>query len=108
MKSSINLTFIGGVDEVGGNVVFLEDFVYDVNMFIDFGIKIGDYYNIYERGDHSASIDELVNLGLIPGRQTLSIHNIYTKELSRIDFKDKSGEKSEFESVDYLSPSNLY
>ena len=107
MKSSVNLTFIGGVDEVGGNVVFLEDFVYDVKILIDFGIKIKNYYDNYERGDHPTSIDELINLNLIPNEEEFSIHNLYTNQFSNIKLRRKSGEKSEQESIDYLNPSNL-
>ena len=47
-KKSIRLTLLGGVNEVGGNVVLLEDFSYNVKIFIDFGIKIKKYYNKYE------------------------------------------------------------
>ena len=53
-KKSIRLTLLGGVNEVGGNVVLLEDFSYNVKIFIDFGIKIKKYYNKYEY-DHRKS-----------------------------------------------------
>ena len=46
-SNSIRLTLLGGVDEVGGNTVLLEDKSYDVRLFIDFGIKIRNYINIY-------------------------------------------------------------
>ena len=39
-KKSVRLTLLGGVNEVGGNIVLLEDLEYDVKVFLDFGIKI--------------------------------------------------------------------
>lgn len=56
MDDNISMTFLGGVNEVGGNTVLLEDFRYDVKIFLDFGIKIGKYYGHYERGEHPSSI----------------------------------------------------
>lgn len=47
MTNFIRLTLLGGVNVVGGNTVFLEDEGYDVKIFIDFGIKIGNYYEKY-------------------------------------------------------------
>jgi len=106
-QNYISITFLGGVNEVGGNVVLLEDFVYDVKIFIDFGIKIGKYYNNYERGEHPSSIDELINLFLIPNENHISIHNLYTNEFSNIKIRHKNGEKNKQKSIDYLNPSNL-
>lgn len=56
MDDNISITFLGGVNEVGGNTVLLEDFAYDVKIFLDFGIKIGKYYGYYESGQHPSSI----------------------------------------------------
>ena len=43
--NSIRLTLLGGLNEVGGNTILLEDTGYDVKIFIAFGIKIKKYYN---------------------------------------------------------------
>ncbi len=44
-RDTISLTLLGGVNEVGGNIVLLEDFELDVKILIDFGIKIGNFYD---------------------------------------------------------------
>ena len=41
--NSIRLTVFGGIDEVGGNTLLLEDLNYDISIFLDFGIKIKKY-----------------------------------------------------------------
>lgn len=56
MDDNISITFLGGINEVGGNTVLLEDFTYDVKIFLDLGIKIGKYYGYYESGQHPSSI----------------------------------------------------
>ena len=35
-NSAVRLTFLGGVNEVGGNRILIEDFNYDVKIFLDF------------------------------------------------------------------------
>ncbi len=35
-KKSISLTLLGGVNDVGGNIILLEDLEYDVKIFLDF------------------------------------------------------------------------
>ena len=39
MKSIVMLTFLGGVNEVGGNCILLEDLGYDVKLIVDFGVN---------------------------------------------------------------------
>ena len=79
--NSIRLTLLGGVNEVGGNTVLLEDNYYKVNILIDFGINIGKYNDIYERGQHPSSIREIVQANLLPAEESISIHNLYLKDL---------------------------
>jgi len=93
-KKSIRLTLLGGVNEVGGNTILLEDLEYDVKVFLDFGIKIKRYYDIYERGHYPSSIQELVQADLLPSDEEIPIHNLYPIELSS-------------KSKDTSNPSNL-
>ena len=65
-NKTITITLLGGVNEVGGNVVLLEDFSYGVKLFIDFGIKIKNYYNKYEHNQHPSSIEEIIQANLLP------------------------------------------
>ncbi|MHA1351087.1 MAG: MBL fold metallo-hydrolase [Promethearchaeota archaeon] len=67
-NSGLRLTFLGGVNEVGGNQILLEDFNYDVKIFLDFGINI----------KNPSSVKELIKLGLLPNTEYLSIENLYT------------------------------
>ena len=84
---TIRMTFLGGINEVGGNIVLLEDFYYDTKIFIDFGIKIKSYKNVYEYGQYPSSIKEIVQCNLLPHEDDISINNLY------ID--DSDTEKSE-------------
>ncbi len=77
-NSTVRLTFLGGVNEVGGNKILLEDFNYNVKIFLDFGINIKDYNDQYDRNEAPNSIKELVRLGLLPEAEKLSINNLYT------------------------------
>ena len=49
----IRLTFYGGAHEVGGNKVLLEDFGYDVKIFMDFGINIKNFWQRLKRSKFS-------------------------------------------------------
>ncbi|MFW9818357.1 MAG: MBL fold metallo-hydrolase [Candidatus Thorarchaeota archaeon] len=81
-KSNLmTLTLLGGIDEVGGNIILLEDEGYNVKIFIDFGIKIGKYLDHYERGQHPSNINELFQLNLLPNEDCIPIHNLYLKSL---------------------------
>ena len=84
-SSTVNLTLLGGVNEVGGNIVLLEDFSYDVKIFIDFGIKIKNYYNRYERGQHPSSIEELIQAGLLPREDDIAITNLFITKFNFCD-----------------------
>ncbi len=108
MDDTVNITLLGGVNEVGGNIVLLEDFSYDIKILIDFGIKIGKYYEQYERGQHPSSIDELKKLKLIPNEESLPINNLYTQIWSKFKLKKRSRNAEEEEaSIDQIYPSNL-
>jgi len=74
----VRLTFLGGVNEVGGNKILLEDFNYDVKIFLDFGINIKDFNDNFERHEEPSSVKELIKLRLLPNTEHLSIDNLYT------------------------------
>ncbi len=70
-----------------GNIVLLEDFNYNVNILIDFEIKIRKYYERYEQGQHPSSIDELKKLKLIPNEESPPIKNLYTHMWTKFKLK---------------------
>ena len=106
-KKSIRLTLLGGVNEVGGNTILLEDLEYNVKVFLDFGIKIKKYKNEYERDQYPSSIDELVRLNLLPNEDHIQIENLYIKEFKFI----KQNVKPRISNKDRINgnnnPSNL-
>ncbi len=87
---SLKLTLLGGVNEVGGNIVLLEDLEYDVKLFLDFGIKIKNYKNIYKRNQYPSSIEELVRGNLLPNEKTIAIENLYLKEFKYLKQNEKT------------------
>ncbi len=93
-NKTITITLLGGVNEVGGNVVLLEDFSYGVKLFIDFGIKIKNYYNKYEHNQHPSSIEEIIQANLLPHEDDIPINNLYLNKLNS-------------EKIEGSNPSNL-
>jgi len=77
-NSGLKLTFLGGVNEVGGNTILLEDFSCDVKILLDFGINIKNFNKHFERNEEPSSVKELIKLGLLPNAEYLSIENLYT------------------------------
>ena len=80
----ITLTILGGIDEVGGNTILLEDKGYNVKIFLDFGIKIRKYLKCYERGQHPSTIEELFQVNLLPSEESIRIHDLYLKDLKKV------------------------
>ncbi|MFW9874153.1 MAG: MBL fold metallo-hydrolase [Candidatus Thorarchaeota archaeon] len=78
---TVNLTLLGGVHEVGGNTILLEDKGYNTKILIDFGVKIGRYYDRYESGEHPSSIKELIQANLLPDTDKIPIQNLYLTDL---------------------------
>jgi len=74
----VRLTFLGGLNEVGGNKILLEDFNYDVKIFLDFGINIKGFNDNFERYEEPSSVKDLIKLRLLPNTEHLSIENLYT------------------------------
>ena len=77
-NSAVKLTFLGGVNEVGGNKILLEDFNLDAKIFLDFGINIKSFNENFEKYEEPFSVNELTKLGLLPKTEHLSIENLYT------------------------------
>ena len=101
-KKSIRLTLLGGVSEVGGNTILLEDLDYDVKAFLDFGIKIKNYKNEYERDQYPLSIDELVRFNLLPNEDHIPLENLYIKEFKFV----KQDVKTRIKDNDQINVSN--
>ena len=104
---TLRVTLLGGVDVVGGNIVFLEDMKYQVKIFIDFGINLDKYYDSYQKNQHPTSINELIRARILPAEEFLSISNLYCEEL-----KDGSKQFSkkcinQYMNGDKMHPSNL-
>ncbi|MFX1391804.1 MAG: MBL fold metallo-hydrolase [Promethearchaeota archaeon] len=78
MEHIVRLTFFGGVQKVGGNMVLLEDFGYDVKLFLDFGINSIDFYKF--RGNHpdNNEIEILTDCHILPREIDLPIKNLYS------------------------------
>jgi len=75
----VKLTFYGGINEVGGNKVLLEDFEYDVKLFIDFGLNMKKFHNEYNYREAPQSISDLCRLNFLPKENLIPIKNLYTK-----------------------------
>jgi mRNA degradation ribonuclease J1/J2 len=58
MSEKVAITLLGGVNEVGGNIVLLEDFEFDVKLFVDFGVNIKRLKQKYRKGVYPQSIEE--------------------------------------------------
>lgn len=79
MKTSdVKLTFLGGVNEVGGNQILLEDFRYNVKVLLDFGINIKYFNENFDKYEKPVSVQDLIKLRLLPNTEHLSIDNLYT------------------------------
>jgi len=62
-----NLTFYGGVNEIGGNKILLED--KDTKVFLDFGMsfgKRGKYFDSFMSPRLAAGLRDFIEIGLIP------------------------------------------
>ena len=65
-----NLTFYGGVNEVGGNKILLED--KDTKVFLDFGMSFsqrGAYFDEFMSPRLSTGLKDFIEMGLIPNLQ---------------------------------------
>ena len=75
-----SLTFYGGVNEIGGNKILLED--KDTKVFLDFGMSFGKngmYFDKFLHPRVSVGIKDYIEMGLIP-----DIEGIYRDDLMEI------------------------
>ncbi|MBY8992191.1 MAG: hypothetical protein KGD58_15710 [Candidatus Lokiarchaeota archaeon] len=93
MGSSVKLTLYGGVNKVGGNKVLLEDNVYDVKVFIDFGINSSEFSHLKAKNPDPTKVEQLVNNHILPRDEDLPIQNLYSKHFIYDHNKYKFREK---------------
>ena len=107
MGSRVKLTFYGGVNKVGGNKVLLEDEVYEVKLFIDFGVNSTEFSQLRTKIPDLTEVEQLTKNHILPREVDLPIQNLYSKHFIYDHIKYKFREKvRECESkVD--PPSNL-
>jgi len=92
MKSTLKITLLGGINEIGGNCVLLEDLGFDVNLLIDFGIN-------FERFNHSfdyeapSNIESLFKANLIPRPKGEVLKNLYSRNYIFNHEKQRHGQK---------------
>ncbi|HVQ00115.1 MAG TPA: MBL fold metallo-hydrolase [Candidatus Thermoplasmatota archaeon] len=82
----VNLTFYGGVKEIGGNKILLED--HDTKIFLDFGmsfIRRGRYFEEFLNPRTANGIGDFLEMGLLP-----DIRGVY-----RTDLLEQQGRKAE-------------
>jgi len=77
LDTKVILTFFGGVNEVGGNKILLEDLIYDVKILLDFGINIKSLNDNYEENQEPSNINELISLGILPDMRLTGLENLY-------------------------------
>src|SRR5437867_1954660 len=73
----VALTFYGGVNEIGGNKILLED--RDTRVLIDFGLSYGRramFYDEYLSPRSANGLADFLHTGLIP-----DLHGIYRNDL---------------------------
>ncbi len=79
MDEKIRLTFYCGVNEVGGNKVLLEDFGYEVKIFLDFGVNIQKLSQYKKRSGDPSKIGDLTKNYLLPPESAGPFENLYTR-----------------------------
>jgi len=72
-----SLTFYGGVNEIGGNKILLQD--KDTKVFLDFGMSFGkreDYFDEFMSPRLAAGLHDFIEIGLIP-----NLDKVYRSDL---------------------------
>jgi ribonuclease J len=96
----VKLTFFGGVDEIGGNKILVED--KSTCVFFDFGLSFAkgkEYYTGWLSARKSAGAADDLELGVLP-----RISGLYSKKM--LKFTDLKYEKPRFDAV-FLSHSHM-
>jgi ribonuclease J len=94
-----SLTFYGGVDEIGGNKILLED--RDTKIFLDFGMSFsqsGKYFSEFLNPRKCNGVLDFIKTGLLPDLQ-----GIY-----RLDYLRHMGRKPEDKSVEAVLVSHAH
>ncbi|MBI2252438.1 MAG: hypothetical protein HYU63_06855 [Armatimonadetes bacterium] len=94
-----NLTFFGGVSEIGGNKILLD--FNENKILLDFGIsyeKIGNFFDEFLQPRANAILEDLIYLKLLP-----PIPGIYREDLLNTQFKNSSFRKILLSYKDYLN-----
>jgi ribonuclease J len=79
VESSVKLTFYGGLNKVGGNKVLLEDTIYNVKLFIDFGINSAEFAQSRSRSPDPTELGQLTESHVLPREEDLPIQNLYSR-----------------------------
>ncbi len=88
-----SLTFYGGVNEIGGNKILLED--KDTKVFLDFGMsfgKRGDYFDEFMSPRVATGLKDFIEMGLIP-----NIKNAYRTDLLKM--MDRTDTETDIDAV---------
>lgn len=99
MVSSTSLTFYGGVSEIGGNKILLED--KDTKIFLDFGKSFSrraKFFEEYINPRTSNGIVDFITMGLVP-----DIPGIYREDLMKL-----AGRKIEKPNIDGILLSHAH
>ncbi len=94
-----SLTFFGGVDEIGGNKILLED--QDTRIFLDFGMSFsqsGKYFSEFLTPRKCNGVLDFIKTGLLP-----DLPGIY-----RLDYLRHMGRKAEDRGVDAVLVSHAH
>lgn len=96
----VKITFFGGVDEIGGNKILVED--KDTRVFFDFGLSFAkghEYYTGFLTARKMAGAADDLELGIIP-----RIKGLYSKEM--LKFADLQYENPKFDAI-FLSHAHM-
>jgi ribonuclease J len=93
MTHSVNITFYGGVNEIGGNKILLED--RDTKIFLDFGESFtcdNEYFVDWLQPRAVAGLKDYFEFGLVP-----KLKGLYSRDALR--FTDLKYEEPKFDAV---------
>jgi ribonuclease J len=91
----VEITFFGGVKEIGGNKILLEDDA--TRVFLDFGLSFSlrkKYYDAFLGARSFAIIDEYVAFGFLPAVKGLYSQDLLAHVSPKHPLMDSSGKKA--------------
>lgn len=93
LEHRVKLTFYGGVNKVGGNKVFLEDFGYGVKIFLDFGINREEYSDCVRQCYNPDKLENFTEHKVLPSNEEVTVKNLYSKNFifnhKKLNFRQK-------------------